>query len=503
MLKAHSSIKTIQIINQVMKKVLPIFLLLMLFCSCSNKDDYTITSISIDKTKLELKIGESYDFQMSHFPSEAPSPRYKWVTSKYFPINGPEDGYEIASIDQNGTIKALKEGVTIVSVETIDVFDPEKGYPFFQSCEVTIKPIVGESITLSKTDLDMKPGETASLTYTISPDNATSKDVIWKTSDPKVASISYGGFTSNAEITAKGQGEATITVSLKDNPKVSATCKVKVGAEKLESISFEEKEKTIMQGESTKLNLVFTPSYATNKNVQWTSSNKDIAVVDKEGNVTGVHFGECTITAKAEDGGFETACKVIVKPIPVENISFPSRYYDIEIGGEKQLIVNFTPENAGNRNLTWSSSNPIAVSIDKTGKVKGNTSGSSTITATSEDGGHKASVEIYVVEIDRLMNVYFPSSSVVILNGYYTGSISCAIRNNSSHAVNLSKFYVVESNTYKTVLETTDMSILGELKPGETKTLNARLNSVYEPIFRWEFEYNGNSYSTWTKYGDK
>lgn len=115
MLKAHSSIKTIQIINQVMKKVLPIFLLLMLFCSCSNKDDYTITSISIDKTKLELKIGESYDFQMSHFPSEAPSPRYKWVTSKYFPINGPEDGYEIASIDQNGTIKALKEGVTIVS----------------------------------------------------------------------------------------------------------------------------------------------------------------------------------------------------------------------------------------------------------------------------------------------------------------------------------------------------------------------------------------------------
>jgi len=65
------------------------------------------------------------------------------------------------------------------------------------------------------------------------------------------------------------------------------------------------------------------------------------------------------------------------------------------------------------------------------------------------------------------------------------------------------KFYVVESNTYKTVLETTDMSILGELKPGETKILNARLNSVYEPIFRWEFEYNGNSYSTFTKYGDK
>lgn len=487
-----------------MRKVLPIFLLLMLFYSCSNEDEQpAVTSISLDKTKLELKIGESYDFKVSHFPSDAPAPQYKWTASEYYPIIGGGKGYVVASIDQNGTIKALKEGVTIVSVETIDVFDPEKGIPFFQSCEVTIKPIIGESITLSKTDIDMKPGETVSLTYNISPDNTTNKDVIWKTSDPKVASISYGGFTSNAEITAKGQGEATITVSLKENPKVYATCKIKVGAAKLENISFEEKEKTIMQGKSTKLDIVFTPSYATNKNVQWTSSNKDIATVDKEGNVTGVHFGECMITAKAEDGGYEAACKIIVKPIPVENISFSSRYYDIEIGGEKQLNVIFTPENAGNRNLTWSSSNPIVVSVDKTGKVKGNTSGSSTITATSEDGGHKASVEIYVVEIDRLMNVYFPSSSVVILNGYYTGSISCAIRNNSSHAVNLSKFYVVESNTYKTVLETTDISILGELKPGETKTLNARLNSVYEPIFRWEFEYNGNTYSTWTKYGDK
>ena len=316
----------------------------MLLLSCSDeKGQVEVTSISLDKTKLELKIGESYDFKVSHFPSEAPSPQYKWTASKHYSIAGGGKGYEVASIDQNGTFKALKEGVSIVRVETVDITDISTGRPFWKSCEVTIRPIKGESITLSNTDLDMKPGETVSLTYTISPDNATSKDVVWKTSDPKVASISYGGFTSNAEITAKGQGEATITVSLKDNPKVSATCKVKVGAAKLESISFEEKEKTIMQGESAKLNLVFTPSYATNKNVQWTSSNKNIATIDKEGNVTGIHFGECTITAKAEDGGFEATCKIIVKPIPVEGISFSSRYYYIEIGGERQLEIVFTP----------------------------------------------------------------------------------------------------------------------------------------------------------------
>lgn len=477
---------------QVMKKVLPFLCLLILFIACNDNDKTAITSISLDINKMDLYVGDTYQFSVSYQPSDADKPDFVWGIQR-------SSNEEIASIDPNGLFTAEKEGLAIVKVKA-------KGFGdnyLEDACTITINPVEGESMTLSDTNIEMNPGETTTLRYTISPDNATNKSVECKSSDPKIVDISYGGFTSNIEITAKGQGEATITVSLKDNPKVSATCKVKVGAAKLESISFEEKEKTIMQGESTKLNLVFTPSYATNKNVQWTSSNKDIAVVDKEGNVTGVHFGECTITAKAEDGGFETACKVIVKPIPVEGISFSSRYYYIEIGGERQLEIVFTPENAGNRNLTWSSSNPIAVSVDKTGKVKGNTSGNSTITAVSEDGGYTATTDIYVVEIDYMMNVYFPTASVAIINGYYTGNISCAIRNNSSHTVNLSKFYVVESNTYKRVLETTDMSILGELKPGETKTLNARLNSVYEPIFRWEFEYNGNSYSTWTKYGDK
>lgn len=135
--------------------------------------------------------------------------------------------------------------------------------------------------------------------------------------------------------------------------------------------------------------------------------------------------------------------------------------------------------------------------------VKGNTRGNTTITAISEDGSHKAECHIRVVEIDAMMLVYFPSASVSIINGYYTGSISCAIRNNSSQTVKLTKFYVVDTGNYNIVAETTDESLLGkELKPGETCALRGRFNSVYEPAFRWEFEYNGRTFSTYNRYGD-
>lgn len=484
----------------VMKKIIPILCFLILLFGCSKKDEQnTVKSISIDKKKLQLKVGESYSFKVSHFPSDIPAPIYQWTASKYFPFMGGDKGYEVVSIDQNGTLKALMEGISTIKVETADI-DPSSGLPFSQSCFVTITSAEGESIKLSETEMEMKPGETVSLTYTISSDNTTYKSVFCESSDSKIVSVSSINLTNRLEISAKEKGEATITVSLEDNPKISATCKVKVGTLKLEGISFDEKEKTIIQGEAIKLTPVFTPAYATNKNVRWTSSNSDVAIVDNDGNVNTIHFGECVITAKAEDGGFEATCKVTVKPVPLKDISFSSRLYYIEIGGEKQLNVIFQPENAENRSLTWESSNPIVVSIDKTGKVKGNTSGNSTITATSEDGGHTASIDIYVVEINRMMNVYFPSSSVAILNGYYTGNISCAIRNNSSHTVSLSKFYVVESSRHNTIFENT--SIFGELKPGETKSLDISLNSVYEPIFYWKFEYNGNTYTTSAKYGD-
>jgi len=64
-------------------------------------------------------------------------------------------------------------------------------------------------------------------------------------------------------------------------------------------------------------------------------------------------------------------------------------------GAELTLIATVLPENATNRNVTWSSSNP-AVATVANGIVTAVSLGEATITATTEDGGHTATSEITV-----------------------------------------------------------------------------------------------------------
>ena len=147
--------------------------------------------------------------------------------------------------------------------------------------------------------------------------------------------------------------------------------------------------------------------------------------------------------------------------------------------------------------MIWASSDPVIAPIDENGIVLGNTSGRVKVTATSEDGGHVASCTVYIVSLGDMMNVYFPTASLIINSGYYTGTMSCAIKNNSSQTVKLTRFYVYSNETNSTPINMTD---LGDLKSGETITLQFNLSHVYEPAFIWVFECNGSKYNTWNKF---
>lgn len=77
-------------------------------------------------------------------------------------------------------------------------------------------------VTLDATTVELKVGETAILTVTVAPDDATDKTVTWTSSDSSVATVD-----ENGKVTAVGEGEATITVTTKEGGK-TATCKVTV-----------------------------------------------------------------------------------------------------------------------------------------------------------------------------------------------------------------------------------------------------------------------------------
>lgn len=82
-----------------------------------------------------------------------------------------------------------------------------------------------ESVSLDQTEVDLKVGESVTLTPTVAPATATDKTVTWSSDKPEIAKV------ENGKVTAVAAGEATITVTTTDGKK-TATCKVTVTEEK-------------------------------------------------------------------------------------------------------------------------------------------------------------------------------------------------------------------------------------------------------------------------------
>ncbi len=85
------------------------------------------------------------------------------------------------------------------------------------------------------------------------------------------------------------------------------------------------------------------------------------------------------------------------KDVAVKGVSLSKTSLAIKTGEEAALTVSFTPENATNTNVTWSTGNPAVASVTD-GVVKGLSEGSSTITVTSEDGSFTASCLVSVTD---------------------------------------------------------------------------------------------------------
>ena len=169
---------------------------------------------------------------------------------------------------------------------------------------VSVVPVTG--ITLSNTELKLTKGQKAVLSVSISPTNGTNKNVIWTSNNANVATVDNLG-----RVTAEGEGLAEITVSTEDG-KFKAICTVSVTVP-VNEITLDKNELTLYKGATNKLVANVNPSDATNKNLRWWSSDKTVATVDNEGNVSAIKAGSATITVASADYNLKANCVVTVK----------------------------------------------------------------------------------------------------------------------------------------------------------------------------------------------
>ena len=200
---------------------------------------------------------------------------------------------------ENGKLTALQEGTATITAKCSDKT---------ATCMVTVQKadVAVESVTLEPPSLELAVGETARLTATVKPDEATVKTVQWSSSDDSVATVAADG-----TVTAVREGTATITAKCGEK---SADCAVTVKAAPVSptSVTLDQNKLSLTVGNTAQLTATVAPENAADKTVSWSCDKLDIAEVSTKGTVTAKAAGTATITVTTTDGSLTATCTVTV-----------------------------------------------------------------------------------------------------------------------------------------------------------------------------------------------
>ncbi len=330
--------------------------------------------ISLDKTSMKLLEGESCKLTATVYPLNSTQKTLTWVS----------DHPDVASVDNEGNVTARKAGTATVTVKVADKVSAV--------CKVTVISRV-TGISLSETTVEMKPGETHQLTATVLPQNASNAEVTWYSDKESVATVSQSGL-----VTGIGPGEATVHAVTSDGGKM-ATCLVKVGTP-VKGIALSTSSAALYVGDpSLDIIATLTPANATEKSIDWSSSDPKVASVTPGAALRAVvkplKPGVTTITATTKDGGYTATCEVTVKR-HVTGVSLGKTSLNMYVGETETLSAVVSPEDASDKTVSWSSGNSAVASVSKDGKVTANEPGTAVIKVVTNDLSKEATCTVTV-----------------------------------------------------------------------------------------------------------
>ncbi|MCR5847231.1 MAG: DUF6273 domain-containing protein [Lachnospiraceae bacterium] len=161
------------------------------------------------------------------------------------------------------------------------------------------------------------------------------------------------------------------------------------------SISLDKTDETIKIGDELTLNATLKPDDVTEKTIKWSVSDPSIASVNNGKVTTKNKTGKVTVTAETVNG-LKASCNITVVGIYPKSISLDKKEATMYYGGELTLKATLKPDNATEKEIKWSSSDPSIASVNN-GKVKAK-SKAGTVKVTAETvNGLKATCDITVL----------------------------------------------------------------------------------------------------------
>jgi uncharacterized protein YjdB len=419
--------------------------------SCVEKGpaEIPVSSVTINKTAIQMKVGETETLTVTVTPSNATEKEAFWTSSNSDVVDVDTEGLitakgvgkatitaevggvkakcsvevtpsyiEVSSVELDKSEVSLRVAETVTLKATVNPDDAtDKTVTWSSSdetiaivsngvvitkkvgktvviaqagnktatCQVTVLATDVTSVTLDKTTASLRAGETVTLTATVNPDDATDKTVTWSSSDQTVATV------SNGVVTAKKVGTATITAKAGDK---TATCQITVVATEVTSVTLDKTTASLKAGETVTLTATVNPDDATDKTVTWTSSDEVIATVSN-GVVTAKKVGTATITAQA--GNKTATCQITVVATEVTSVTLNKTTASLKAGESVTLTATVNPDDATDKTVTWTSSDQTVATVSN-GVVTAKKVGTATITAKA--GSKTATCQVTVVPTD-------------------------------------------------------------------------------------------------------
>lgn len=264
-----------------------------------------------------------------------------------------------------------------------------------------VEPVLVDSVTLNKDSVTLVGASSDQLTATISPDDATDKNLIWESSDESVATVNERG-----NIKAVGKGSATITVTASNG--ITTTCAVTV-SNPVAKLEISPSEVSVPRGSAIEVELIATGELPGEvdgfKNLAWSFENSDIASITQNGSkllIAGNAVGSTAFAGSINIDNKDiriTGSVTVTKPAPGSIAISESEKTVNVIDDPFVLTASISPDDADYDSVEWASSDPNVVVVDADGTtvIKGVGSANITVKVGDKTAACVVTVAPYVI----------------------------------------------------------------------------------------------------------
>ncbi|MBQ6333534.1 MAG: Ig domain-containing protein [Erysipelotrichaceae bacterium] len=350
--------------------------------ACNGEYEYSTCNINVEKLiipiekldfvkeEIEVSVGSTFDLGFKFVPEDA--------------------NYIDMTVDRSNDFIEMGEDYSCYSNLPGDT-----EFTFYQDdrilghCVVHATAIEIEDVVFDGTVNELYLGDTLSLKFKLSPDNATNKSIKVTSSDDRIVEVNFDERGQSViEVVAKKAGDATISLQTPDGNKYTYDLTVSEIIPSEITINNKLSDKRIEVGDEIDLDVLWEPKDVSVKELSWESSNNKVIKIDSEGIIKAVGVGTATITAKHRSGvtgsiDIDVEPTLVTKIQATWNLENGTKLY---IGSKFTILATIYPENATDQSLIFSSDNESVAKVSDRGVVTATGVGSAKIKVSSPDG---------------------------------------------------------------------------------------------------------------------